>query len=72
MTAVRFLIFASILAVVGTLPALTFSKPADSKKTKKPCLFCHVKYGVKELTKAGKYYKEKGTLDGFEEAAGKE
>lgn len=67
MTAVRVLILASILAAIGTLPKL-FSKPADAKKTKKPCLFCHTKYGSKELIKAGKYYKDKGTLDGFEEA----
>jgi len=70
MTAARVLIFASILAVVGALPAVTFSKPADAKKTMKPCLFCHAKYGSKELTKAGKYYKDKGTIDGFEEAVG--
>lgn len=70
MTAIRILIFASVLAAVGTLPVLTFSKPADAKKTMKPCLFCHTKYGSKELTKAGKYYKDKRTLDGFEEAVG--
>jgi len=69
-TDLRILIFTFILAAVGTLPVLTFSKPADAKKTMKPCLFCHTKYGSKELTKAGKYYKDKGTLEGFEEAVG--
>ena len=42
-----------------------YSKPADAKKTGKSCTFCHVKYGSKDLTDAGKYYKDKGTLDGY-------
>lgn len=68
MTAIRILLFASILMAISTLPKLTFSKPADAKKTEKSCLYCHTKYGSKDLTKAGKYYKDNGTLDGFKEA----
>jgi hypothetical protein len=37
----------------------------DAKKTGKSCVFCHTKVGSKELTDAGKYYKENGTLDGY-------
>ncbi len=44
-----------------------FSKPVDAKKTGKSCIYCHTKYGSKELTEAGKYYKDKGTLDGYRE-----
>ena len=41
------------------------------KATKKPCGFCHEKtvgdkdVMAKNLTDAGKYYKEKKTLDGY-------
>jgi len=45
-----------------------------AKSTKKPCTFCHEKNvpGDKKamaenLTAAGKYYKEKKTLDGYVE-----
>jgi hypothetical protein len=48
--------------------ATTFAKPEDTKKTKKPCITCHTNAkGGKELTAAGKHYKEKGTLEGFED-----
>ena len=42
-----------------------YPKPADAKKTNKSCVYCHTKYGSKELTEAGKYYKVNGTLDGY-------
>ncbi|MEW5976862.1 MAG: hypothetical protein AB1898_13745 [Acidobacteriota bacterium] len=42
-----------------------FTKPVDAKKTGKSCVYCHTKYGSKELTEAGKYYKENGTLEGY-------
>ena len=42
-----------------------FSKPADTKKTNKSCVYCHTQSGSKDLTEAGKYYREKGTLDGY-------
>lgn len=62
--------FFTLVSVVGTIASfssLNFSKPIDSKKTGKSCTYCHTKYGSKELTEAGKYYKEKGTLDGYKE-----
>jgi hypothetical protein len=44
-----------------------FGKPEDTKKTKKACTFCHVTAkGGKDLTAAGKYYREKRTLEGYE------
>jgi hypothetical protein len=36
-----------------------------SKKEKKPCTTCHVKAGSKDLNDAGKYYKQKKTLEGY-------
>jgi hypothetical protein len=51
------------LLVIGTTP--TSATPAMTKKEKKPCVACHTKNNSKELNDAGKYYKEKGTLDGF-------
>ena len=71
MSLVRLLMITLALLVAITLSKQFLSKPADAKKTGKSCLFCHTKYGSKELTKAGKYYKEKDTLDGFEEKSEK-
>ena len=47
--------------------APSFGKPEYVKQTKKGCTTCHVdsKTKPKELTEAGKYFKEKKTLDGF-------
>ena len=42
----------------GFLLSMAYAKPEYSKKEKKGCTFCHVKMGSKELTDAGKYYKE--------------
>ncbi|MFN8007930.1 MAG: hypothetical protein U0V70_13065 [Terriglobia bacterium] len=55
----------SILYTMFAFSTLNFTKPVDAKKTGKSCTFCHVKYGSKDLTDAGKYYKDKGTLDGY-------
>ena len=68
MRAIKFVVPALVLAA-GLLVNTTssFAKPEDTKKTKKPCAFCHVQpKGGKDLTDAGKYYKEKKTLDGYE------
>ncbi len=48
---------------------LSYGKPEYFKATKKPCSFCHVdsKAKPKELTDAGKYYKEHKSLEGFAE-----
>jgi spore maturation protein CgeB len=41
----------------GFLLTLATAKPEYAKKEGKPCTFCHVKLGSKELNDAGKYYK---------------
>ena len=47
--------------------SVSFAKPADTKKTGQKCTVCHtsMKGGKEDLTAIGKYYKEKGTLDGY-------
>ena len=47
--------------------SMSFAKPEDTKATKKPCTFCHVTAkGGKDLTDAGKYYKEHSkSLEGY-------
>ena len=59
----------AVVLVAGLLinTSASFAKPEDTKKTKKPCTFCHVSAkGGKDLTDAGKYYKEKKSLEGYE------
>jgi hypothetical protein len=59
MRMLKFILPAAALAV-GFLALSTTSqaKPAYSTKEHKPCTFCHVKAGSKELNDDGKYYKE--------------
>lgn len=67
MKLIKFVVPAVVLAA-GLLinSATSFAKPEDTKATKKPCTFCHVSAkGGKDLTDAGKHYKEKKTLDGY-------
>jgi len=53
-------IFCSCLLTVAT------AKPEYAKKESKPCTFCHLKMGSKELNDAGKYYKEHNhSLEGY-------
>jgi len=54
-----------LLGTIFCFSSLNYSKPIDAKKTGKSCTYCHIKYGSKELTDAGKYYRDKGTLDGY-------
>jgi len=55
----------------GGLLTLATAKPEYAKKEGKPCTFCHSKMGSaevmgKELTDAGKYYKEHNhSLEGY-------
>jgi hypothetical protein len=46
---------------------VSFAKPEYTKTTKKACTVCHTdtKAKPKELTEAGKYFKDKKTLDGY-------
>ena len=48
--------------------ALSYGKAEYTKKEKKTCVFCHVSTSSKEapLNEAGKYYKEKKTLEGYQ------
>jgi hypothetical protein len=61
--------FRSLLAVAiisGSMLTLAIAKPEYGKKEGKPCTFCHVKAGSKDLNDAGKYYKEHNhSLEGY-------
>jgi hypothetical protein len=62
------------LVLLGTSALVTttsYAKPEYVKTTKKACAFCHVdsKAKPKELTAAGKYFKEhNNSLDGYKAA----
>jgi len=50
----------------GFLLTLATAKPEYAKKEGKPCTFCHVKMGSKDLNDAGKYYKDHNhSLEGY-------
>ena len=58
-------LFVAIVAG-GMFLSIANAKPEYSKKEKKGCTFCHVKMGSKDLTDAGKYYKEHNhSLEGY-------
>lgn len=69
------LMIASLVVLTMGLAARiphTTAKPEFSKKEKKACTYCHTskspkEYSDKDLTDAGKYYKEKKTLEGYVE-----
>ena len=69
MRLVKVLITLSVFG--GCLLTLATAKPEYAKKEGKPCTFCHTKMGsaevmAKELTDAGKYYKEHNhSLEGY-------
>ena len=51
-----------------TLTTASYGKPEYTKKEKKACSFCHIdsKAKPKDLTDAGKYYKEhSNSLEGY-------
>jgi hypothetical protein len=50
------------LAVTSTQ---SFGKAEYTKKEKKGCAVCHVTATSKDLNDAGKYYKDKKTLEGY-------
>ena len=59
MRMLRFILPAAVLAAgFLTLTTTSHAKPEFTKKENKPCSFCHVKAGSKELNDNGKYYKE--------------
>jgi hypothetical protein len=55
----------TIIAFIMTL-SLGLSKAEYAKKESKPCTFCHPAGKMKELTDAGKYYKDHNhSLEGY-------
>jgi hypothetical protein len=58
---------AVLMAGLMVSTSISFGKPDYAKKEKKTCTFCHVKAGSKDLTEAGKYYKEHNhSLEGYQ------
>jgi hypothetical protein len=62
------------LLAITTISSSTVAKPDFSKKEKKACTYCHTSKNMKEnsekdLNDAGKYYKEKKTLEGYKPKA---
>ena len=63
----------SLLSALAFLVVVSFglSKQEYSKKEGKTCTFCHPAGKFKELTEAGKYYKEhNSSLEGYKASAG--
>jgi hypothetical protein len=55
-----------IFAAVALLfSPFAIGTPEIAKKEKKSCVTCHTGVGKPDLNDAGKYYKEKGTLEGY-------
>ena len=60
----------TFLTVIALMMGLSVgvSKQEFTKKEGKPCTFCHPAGKFKELTEAGKYYKEHNySLEGYQE-----
>ena len=65
-------ILAALAIFSGSLLTLATAKPEYAKKEGKPCTFCHVKPGSKELTDAGKYYQAHNhSLEGYKPSESK-
>lgn len=45
---------------------VSFGRPEDTKKEKKPCTVCHVSAKSKELNETGKCYQKTKSLEGCE------
>ena len=64
MRIIRPLLLLTLAAFIAV--SLGMSKVENSKKEGKPCTFCHPPGKFKELTDAGKYYKEHNhSLEGY-------
>ncbi len=69
MKLIRIGVLAIFAAFVG-LP-LSLGKPEYAKKESKQCTFCHPPGKMKELTDAGKYYKDHNhSLEGYKAPSG--
>lgn len=65
---------AALMLILGSLESGSIGKQEYTKKEKKACTYCHSSknpkdYSDKDLTDAGKYYKEKKTLEGYKPKA---
>jgi hypothetical protein len=49
------------------LSPFAIGTPEMAKKESKQCVYCHTAIGKPDLNDAGKYYKERGTLEGYRE-----
>ena len=64
MKTIRLLLLLTLAAFIAVSTGM--SKVEYSKKEGKPCTFCHPPGKFKELTDAGKYYKEHNhSLEGY-------
>jgi len=64
MKIVRFVVLLTFATFIAF--SLALSKPEYSKKEGKACTFCHPPGKFKELTDAGKYYKDHNhSLEGY-------
>ena len=64
MKIIRSLLLLTLAAFIGV--SMVMSKPEYAKKEGKACTFCHPPGKFKELTDAGKYYKEHNhSLEGY-------
>jgi hypothetical protein len=71
MKTIRFSVPALVLCTAFLLnSSVAFAKKEYTVKEKKPCTVCHITATSKELNDAGKYYKEKKTLEGYTKPAG--
>ncbi len=59
------LFFIPIIASITA--SFSLAKPEFAKQESKTCTVCHVKLGSDELNDTGKYYKEHGSLEGYEQ-----
>jgi len=64
---IRLLVLATLAALIAV--SMGISKAEYGKKEGKACTFCHPPGKFKELTDAGKYYKDHNhSLDGYKAA----
>jgi hypothetical protein len=67
MKIIRSLLLLTLAAFIAV--SMGMGKAEYSKKEGKPCTFCHPAGKFKELTEAGKYYKEHDhSLEGYKAA----
>jgi len=71
---IKILVTVIITTLIGLLMLASepVAKQEYAKKEKKACTYCHTSknpkdYSDKDLNEAGKYYKEKKTLEGYKE-----